>query len=152
MLEPATASWDVSISKADFAKLKAGFEPQNQDHKWRIWHTQEGHSNNTLIHYARTGTGTKMYILHVKPNDGDGNIGANITAITWTQKKGGTTISEMQGKKHAIIITRAVLDCDIEALPEYSFKDIWNRSAATLPVDEQRKRDSDAYLEKLKNN
>jgi hypothetical protein len=34
MQEPATAPWSVSISHADFMKLKAGFEPQNQVDKW----------------------------------------------------------------------------------------------------------------------
>jgi hypothetical protein len=31
MLEPATAPWGLSISDADLEKLKAGFEPQDQD-------------------------------------------------------------------------------------------------------------------------
>jgi hypothetical protein len=149
MLEPATVSWDVKISSADFVKLKAGFEPADQDNKWRVWNTEESHNNNICIHYARAGTGKRLYILHVKPDDSDGNTGANIIAITWAQNKGGIAVSEMQGKKDAVSITRAVLGCDVEALPEYDFNDIWNHAAASLPVDGQRKRDSDAYMEKL---
>ena len=36
MQEPATAQWGLSISDADFKKLSAGLEPQDQDDKWRI--------------------------------------------------------------------------------------------------------------------
>jgi len=80
----------VNISEADFVKLKAGFEPQDQDDKWRVWHTEEGHNGNVLIHYARAGTGNGQYIHDVKPNDGDNGTGANIKAIIWAQNKDGT--------------------------------------------------------------
>jgi hypothetical protein len=137
----------VSISESDFAKLKAGVEPESQDDKWHIWNSEESQNNNILIHFARTGTGNKFYILHVKQNGGGSGTGAKIVAITWAQNKGGILISEKQGKKDAIIITRAVLGGDIEALLEYDFNDIWNHPAATLPVDEQRLRDANAYYE-----
>jgi len=76
-----TTSWDVNISEDDFVKLKAGFVPQNQDDKWRVWHTEERHNGNVLIYYARAGTGNELYIHDVKPNDGDSGTGANIKAI-----------------------------------------------------------------------
>jgi len=43
----------------------------------------------------------------------------------------------LEGKKDAIMMTRAVLDCNMEPLPEYGFNDIWDHGAAALPVDEQ---------------
>ena len=82
MPEPATASWDVNISEVDFVKLKAEFEPQDQNDKWRVWHTEERHNGNVLIHYARAGTGNGLYIHDVKPNDGDSGTCANIKAIS----------------------------------------------------------------------
>ena len=76
MPEPATASWDVNISEADFLKLKARFEPQDQDDKWRVWHTEERHNGNVLIYCARAGTGNELYIVPVKSKNGDCNTGA----------------------------------------------------------------------------
>ena len=97
-------------------KLKAGFEPQDQDDKWRDWHTEERHNGNVLMHYTRAGTGNELYILDVKPNDGGSSTGAKIKATICAQNKDGILISEMQGKKDAIIVTSAVLDCNIEPL------------------------------------
>ena len=34
MIDPATALWGLSISDADFEKLKAGFQPVDMDDKW----------------------------------------------------------------------------------------------------------------------
>jgi hypothetical protein len=36
MENPATASWGLSISDADFAKLKRGFMPWDMDDRWVI--------------------------------------------------------------------------------------------------------------------
>lgn len=36
MENPATASWELRISNADFAKLKRGISPMNMDDKWWI--------------------------------------------------------------------------------------------------------------------
>lgn len=33
---PATVSWGLDISDADFERLKNGFQPRNMDHKWQI--------------------------------------------------------------------------------------------------------------------
>lgn len=139
MIEPGTAPWDVSISEADFAKLKAGVDSESMDDRWNIWSTEESQNNNILVHYARSWTGNKLYILHVKPNDGDSGNGAKIEAITWAQDKGGVPISEEQGKKDAVVITRAQLDCKIEALPEYDFNDTWDNPAARRVVEEQQR-------------
>lgn len=70
MQEPATAPWGLSISDADFEKLKAGFEPQDQDDKLRVSVTDQSQSGNISIHLARSGTGKELYVLVVKPRDG----------------------------------------------------------------------------------
>ncbi|OGM43937.1 hypothetical protein ABOM_005930 [Aspergillus bombycis] len=102
MREPATAPWGLSISEANFKKLKAG------------------------------GTGKEIYMLVVKPSDGDSNTGVKIEAITWEQNKGGIRISEEQAKKEVVIITRRLLECDFDAPPEYDVSDLWNHPAAQI--------------------
>ncbi|OTA63980.1 hypothetical protein K449DRAFT_380915 [Hypoxylon sp. EC38] len=139
MQEPATAPWGLSISDADFEKLKAGFEPQDQDDKWRVSVTDQSESGNISIHLARSGTDKELYVLFVKPSDsGDSggssssNSGVKIEAITWEQNKGGIRISEEQAKKEVVIITRGLLECDFDALPEYDASDLWNHPAAQI--------------------
>ncbi|KAH8693585.1 hypothetical protein BGW36DRAFT_463264 [Talaromyces proteolyticus] len=95
MQEPATAPWGLSISDTDFKKLKAGFEPQDMDDKWRV---------------------LEVYVLVVKPSDGGSS--SSIETITWEQSKGGLRISEEQAKKEAVSLTRGLLRCDFDALPE----------------------------------
>ena len=134
MQEPATTSWGLSISDADFEKLKAGFEPQDQDDKWRVCVTEHFESGNIFIHLSRSGTGKELYVLVVKPGDSSsGNSSdAKIQAITWEQNKGGIRISEEQAKKEVVIITRNLLGCDFETLPEYDVSDLWNHPAAQI--------------------
>ncbi|OTA84777.1 hypothetical protein M434DRAFT_16289 [Hypoxylon sp. CO27-5] len=134
MQEPATAQWGLNINEADFRKLKAGFEPQDQDDKWRVSVTDQSESGNISIHLARSGTGKELYVLFVKPSDGGGssNDDVKIEAITWEQNKGGIRISEEQAKKEVVIITRGLLECDFDALPEYDVSDLWNHPAAQI--------------------
>lgn len=137
MQEPATAPWGLSISNTDFEKLKTGFEPQDQGDKWRVSVTDQTQSqgSNISVHLARSGTGKELYILIVKPSNSDSSSssssgGVKIEAITWEQNKGGIRISEEQAKKEVVIITRSVLDCDFDALPEYDASDIWTHPGA----------------------
>jgi hypothetical protein len=132
MQEPATAQWGQSISDADFEKLKIGFEPQAMEDRWHITITDQSQSSNISIHLARSWTGIELYVLDVKPSDGDSNSGAKIEAITWEQNKSGIRISEEQAKKEVVILTRSILECEFEALPEYDRNDVWNHSAAHL--------------------
>ena len=117
MEDPATALWDLSISDADFEKLKAGFEPEDMDDRWMVSVTDLDQSGNISIHISRSWTEKELYRLAVKPNDGAS--GVRIEAITWEQNLGGIHISEEQGKKEAVLLCRSILGCDIDALPEY---------------------------------
>jgi len=133
MKEPATAPWGLPISNADLEKLKAGFQPQDQDEKWPASATYQPIS----IHVTRSATGIELYVLHiiVKPSDNNSSNSDNkikIAAITWEQNKGGIHISEEQGKKEVVIITRGILGCDFDALPEYDVSDLWNHPAAQI--------------------
>jgi hypothetical protein len=123
MKEPGTALWGLRISNDDLTKLKAGVEPQNQDHKWRIWVSDQSESGNMSITITRASGSVDIYILHVKPdNSSDG--GYNIEALTWEQNISGVRVSEEQAKKKVVVLSRNLLGCDIEALPEYKIGSI----------------------------
>ncbi|CAI9631342.1 unnamed protein product [Alternaria burnsii] len=138
MTEPGTASWDVSISEADFAKLIAGFESQSMDDKWNVWSEEESHGGDMLVHFARSWTGQKVWILHLEANEGEGNTGGKIKGITWAQKLGEIHISEEQGKRDATIMSRALLGCEVEALPEYDFRDLHKPASTDAFKERQR--------------
>lgn len=131
MLEPATAPWGLSISDADFKKLSAGLEPQDQDDKWRITVSDQNQNGNISINMARTVANREIYILFVNPNNG--GSGAIIEAVTWEQNKGGIHLTEEQAKKEVVMITRSILQCDYDALPEYDFmEDMFNYPGARI--------------------
>lgn len=148
MQESATAPWNLRISSADLSKLSAGFEPQDQDDKWRVSsspsatddRSNSGSGTTIAIHFARSGTGKELYVLFVNPSGGSsgsggGGGGAEVEAITWEQNKGGIRISEEQAKKEAVILSRRVLECGFEGLPEYDAVDLWNHAAAQVGAD-----------------
>ncbi|KAF2818571.1 hypothetical protein CC86DRAFT_308927 [Ophiobolus disseminans] len=130
MEEPATAQWHQRISDADFKKLKAGFESRDMDDKWNITVTEQTSSSNISICFARSWTDQELYVLDVKSSDG--GSGSQIKAITWEQNKSGIRISEEQAKKEVVILSRSILDCEFEELPEYDRNDVWNHPAARL--------------------
>ncbi|KAI1861597.1 hypothetical protein JX265_009564 [Neoarthrinium moseri] len=133
MEEPATAPWGLRISDADFKKLKVGFEPQDQDDKYRVSVTDQSQSGTVSIHFARTVRNRELYVLVIKPNDsGSSNGGVKVEALTWEQNKGGIRISEEQGKKEVVLVARHLLGCDFDALPEYDVSDMWSHPAAHI--------------------
>ena len=138
MIEPGTASWDVSISEADFAKLIAGVESQCMEDKWNVWSEEGSHGGEMLVHFARSWTGQKVYILHLEANEGDGNTGGKIKGITWAQKLGRIHISEEQGKRDVTIMSRALLGCKVEALPEYDSSDLYKPASTDASKERQR--------------
>ena len=136
MQEPATAQWGLSISDADLEKLDAGLEPQDSDDKWLITVTDQNQSSTHSIHWARSGTNTELYVLHVKPSGGGGSSGsgsgAKVEAITWEQNNGGVRISEEQAKKEIALLSRRVLECEFGALPEYDSSIMWDHPGANI--------------------
>ncbi|GJC79952.1 hypothetical protein ColLi_02790 [Colletotrichum liriopes] len=125
MPEPATAPWGLSISDADFAKLKAGLEPMDQDDKWRYAATDDSESGTVTIHIVRVGMGHELYSVVVRPGDGR----AKIEAISWSQDQGGIRISEGVAKKHVVVLSRCNLECDFEALPDFDSEDFFDEPA-----------------------
>jgi hypothetical protein len=130
MVDPATAPWGVSISDADFEKLKVGFEPRDMDDKWLIQIADPDPSGIVSINICRGWIGRKYSILHIRPSDA--SSGVKIESITWEQNNGGYRVSEEQGKKEAVILCRAILECDFDKLPHYEVSDLWNYPPAVV--------------------
>ena len=61
---------------------------------------------------------------------GGGGGGVVIEAITWEQNKGGIRLSEEQAKKEVLLITRSMLQCDYDALP-----DMFNHPGARIGAE-----------------
>ncbi|KZL86540.1 hypothetical protein CI238_05625 [Colletotrichum incanum] len=105
--EPVTAPWGLSISNADFAKLKAGLEPMDQDDKWRYTATDDSEGGTVTIRIVRVGMGHELYSI-----------------------VGGLHISEGVAKKHVVVLSRCNLECDFEALPEFDSEDFFDEPGA----------------------
>lgn len=125
--------WVLGCLEQYCRQLKSSLKTQDQDEEWLISATFRPIS----IHVARSARGSQLYVPHivVKPGDDDSsnrNSDITIVGITWEQNKGESRISEEQSKKEIVIITRGILRCDFDALPEYDVSDLWNHSAALL--------------------
>ncbi|KAK8058232.1 hypothetical protein PG994_008680 [Apiospora phragmitis] len=113
MQAPATAPWGLSISDADFEKLKADFEPESWDDKWRVSATDPSQSDNissTLLEPDGQG--------FLRIACGTDSSGVKIEAITWEQDKNGIRISEDQAKAEVMCMTRRRLGCVFDAFLE----------------------------------
>lgn len=124
MQEPATAAWGLRISDADAEKLKAGFQPQDQDDKWHIYVSPTEPA--TSVHIARSAFGVETYVVHVVEKTGGEGGSAEIASITWDANKNGIRTPEEQAKKQVVNLTRSILECSYETLPEYDFAEVWD--------------------------
>ncbi|KAK8032313.1 hypothetical protein PG990_002047 [Apiospora arundinis] len=99
MKEPATATWGLSISDADFEKLKKGFEPESWDDKWGVSAEEQSQSRNVSIHVTRNPTGKDSYVLDIRPQGEDSGEGVKVEAITWDQKRATFTSRRSRPKR-----------------------------------------------------
>lgn len=132
MDDPTTAPCGLRISDADFAKLKAGFRPRNQDDKWIITATaadeSESESGTISLHVARASIRKDYFVLTIKPIDSSSGIGsgAEIEAITWEagfQILVGERITKEEAQRLVLAIIKGKTKCDFDALPEDYFPD-----------------------------
>jgi hypothetical protein len=120
MEAPATASWDLSISNADFEKLKAGFESEVMEQRWDIVAKEPDENGIISVHVSRSWTEEDQYILAVKPSVDGG--GGKITSITYELNQGEVRFNEERAKRGVVIVCRMVLKCEFDSLPLYDRK------------------------------
>ncbi|KAH9237675.1 hypothetical protein K456DRAFT_49907 [Colletotrichum gloeosporioides 23] len=130
---PVSASWGLTISHADFEKLKAGLEPLDQDEKWHYKATNDEENGTVIIHIIRVGMGHELYSIVIKAdNNGNGSENNTIETIHWSQDQGGNPISEVLAKKQVVILSRCNLECDFEAAPDYDSEDFFDEPAINI--------------------
>ncbi|KAK2776655.1 hypothetical protein CKAH01_12305 [Colletotrichum kahawae] len=130
---PTSAPWGLTISEADFEKLKDGLEPLDQDDKWRYKATYAEENDTVTIHIIRVGMGHELYSIVIKGGNSGKSGGKNtIETIHWSQDQGGNPISEALAKKHVVILSRCNLECDFEAAPDYDTEDFYDEPAADV--------------------
>ncbi|KAI8245755.1 hypothetical protein K4K57_010311 [Colletotrichum sp. SAR 10_99] len=135
---PASASWGVTISHADFEKLKAGLEPMDQDDKWRYKATYDEENGTVIIHIIRVGMGHELYSIVIKvDHNGNGDENHTIETIHWSQDQGGNPISKALAKKHVVILSRCNLECDFEAVPDYDSEDFFDEPGTNVVSNDQ---------------
>ena len=118
---PATASWDLSISNADFEKLKADFKSEVMEQRWDIVAKEPDENGIISVHVSRSWTEEDQYLLAVKPSiDGEG--GGKITSITYELSQGEVRFNEERAKRGVVIVCRMVLKCEFDSLPLYDRK------------------------------
>ncbi|CAH0021771.1 unnamed protein product [Clonostachys rhizophaga] len=119
-----TASWGLSISSSDFQKLKNGFSPMSMDDKWVIKAMEPDQNGNITVHYARSWTGAQFYILTLRPADDNSAV---VETITWRRGANtSATTSSKQARKESVILSRMLLGCRFESLPQYNSSIFWN--------------------------
>jgi hypothetical protein len=131
MKEPLTAPWGLPISDADLEKLKVGVKSRNMDDKWDVLNEDPDKDGNISIHILRSWLQEDCYTLHIvpKPNSDNDGGSAKIQSITWEGNKGGLQCDAEQAKKEAVIVSRMILKCEFETLPDYPSSVLWQSSA-----------------------
>ncbi|KIM99754.1 hypothetical protein OIDMADRAFT_200934 [Oidiodendron maius Zn] len=131
MKEPLTELWGIPISDADLEKLKVGVKSRNMDDKWDVLNEDPDKDGNISIHILRSWLQEDCYVLHIvpKPNSDNDGGSAKIQSITWEGNKGGLQCDAEQAKKEAVIVSRMILKCEFETLPDYPSSVLWQSSA-----------------------
>src|SRR6187402_2274583 len=101
------------------------------DDKWDVLNEDPDKDGNISIHILRSWLQEDCYILHIvpKPNSDNDGGSAKIQSITWEGNKGGLQCDVEQAKKEAVIVSRMILKCEFETLPDYPSSVLWQSSA-----------------------
>ena len=130
MKKPLTAPWGLPISDVDVEKLKVGFKSRDMDDRWDMLIEDPDENDGMSLHILRSWLQEECYILHIlqKPSDDVGGS-AKIQSITWEGDKAGLQCDAEQAKKEAVVLSRGLLNCEFEALPNYPSSVLWDPSA-----------------------
>lgn len=125
MDDPATGTWNLSISESDLDKLKAGYLSQGMEEKWDF-KTEEADAHGRItLRVSRSWTGIEHYLLHLET----GGRGPKIHSITWSQNVGDIRLTEEQAKINAVILCRCWLGCVFLEVPHLDESLMWMNPA-----------------------
>lgn len=124
---PATASWNLAISKDDLSKFETGFEPRDLSDMWYVKPMPRDESGRTLVHFARFWAESPVYTIVIRANDDGSGI---IESVTWETRENGETLSEAWVKKDVVRIARDTVECELPGLPEPEYEEWFPTYAA----------------------
>lgn len=121
MKSPATASWNLGISRNDVEKLLKGFKPAEMEDRWVCRADVPDARGDFVVHMHRSWTGDEVLRMNVvlAAAAGDGASAhtneryAKISDITWEGGEGSFLASEVEAKDLATGLCRGVLGCDL---------------------------------------
>ncbi|KAJ0120407.1 uncharacterized protein J7T55_015134 [Diaporthe amygdali] len=121
MRNPATAPWNVGISRNDVEKVLRGFKPTAMEDRWMCRADSPDARGDFVVHVHRSWTGDELLRMNVVlavPNGDKASAHSNdrhatITNIIWDRGEGSFLATEVEAKDLAIDVCRGVLGCDL---------------------------------------
>ncbi|KAK1623727.1 hypothetical protein BDP81DRAFT_454178 [Colletotrichum phormii] len=121
MRNPATTTWNLSVSHNDAEKLLKGFKPSQMEDRWMCRADEPDARGDFVVHLHRSWTGDeqfRMKLVLAAPDGGDATAPtderhATITELTWDKGEGQFLATEEEAKELAIKLCRGVLGCDL---------------------------------------
>ncbi|KAK2611902.1 hypothetical protein N8I77_005219 [Diaporthe amygdali] len=121
MRNPATAPWNLGISRNDVEKVLRGFKPTAMEDRWMCRADSPDARGGFVVHVHRSWTGDELLRMNVVlavPNGDKASAHTNehhatITNITWDRGEGSFLANEVEAKDLAINVCRGVLGCDL---------------------------------------
>lgn len=121
MKNPATAFWNLIISRSNVEKLLKGFKPASMEDRWMCRADKPDARGNFVMHLHRSWTGSEVLRMNLVLAVPDGDEAsartderhATITEITWDRGEGSFLATEVEAKDLATGVCRGVLGCDL---------------------------------------
>ncbi|KAI3400382.1 hypothetical protein diail_3399 [Diaporthe ilicicola] len=121
MKNPATAPWNLGISRNDVEKLLRGFKPAAMEDRWMCRADAPDARGDFVVHVHRSWTGDEAFRMNVvlavvgsdKTSANIDERHATITDITWDRGESSFLATEVEAKDLATSVYRGVLGCDL---------------------------------------
>lgn len=133
---PATAPWNIDISREDFEGIQEGFTAYHHSDRWYIKAMpREESSNITLVHFRRFMAESPDYTIVIHSSRATGEERISIVAIIWETIETllsltGDHISEDYAKREVVYLARQFLSCELPGLDEVRHDEWWPKWAA----------------------
>jgi hypothetical protein len=124
MNNPTVTEWNSPLSRSDFDKLVKGFNSGWMGNKRKIITKPKNNETHTA-EFRRSWAGDLYFILKVVADHPSGH-GPAIKTIIWESLAEEDYQLTVATAKDAVVhISRAYMECEIEAYPKIDWKTIW---------------------------